>query len=262
MKFRALLILVVLSTALAAQDLKWERSMPWPGEEMEADNLGFLYSVQGSEVQKLDARGKLLSRYSDKSLGTISKLDVRNPMKILVFYRDFNTVVFLDNMLNPSGDRLVLENLGIQRAYDACASFDNGFWVFDSDALQLLRFTGNLEPVVRTGNLRSQLGGDFRVSRMWERENRLLVGCANGDVLVFDVFGTYMTTWHQDNRKTWWVQEDRSFSAQADSVFVRRFSDPMEQVFRIPDADWKACRVYRKTLWVLVGNTLKTYLFP
>ena len=39
-------------------------------------------------------------QYQNLSLGKISKVDILNPLKVLVFYANFNTVVLLDSQLN------------------------------------------------------------------------------------------------------------------------------------------------------------------
>lgn len=41
-----------------------------------------------------------LFQYQNPQLGKIKKVDILNPLKIIVFYEDFNTVVVLDNQLN------------------------------------------------------------------------------------------------------------------------------------------------------------------
>jgi hypothetical protein len=38
--------------------------------------------------------------YQNFSLGKITKVDLQNPLKIVLFYENFNTVVTLDNQLN------------------------------------------------------------------------------------------------------------------------------------------------------------------
>ena len=41
-----------------------------------------------------------LMQYQNVSLGTITKIDILNPLKVIVFYEEFNTVIALDNQLN------------------------------------------------------------------------------------------------------------------------------------------------------------------
>ena len=76
------------------------------------DKLGNLYTVAGDEISKYDQNGKFLQKNSIKSLGKITSLDVTNPLKILVFYKDYNKIVFIDNMLAQSGNLIDLSAMG------------------------------------------------------------------------------------------------------------------------------------------------------
>ena len=40
--------------------------------------------------------------YKNISLGKITKVDLQNPLKIVLFYENFNTAVLLDNQLNET----------------------------------------------------------------------------------------------------------------------------------------------------------------
>lgn len=62
------------------------------------DNLGANYFVTDNAFYKEKER-KLL-QYQNISFGKIDKADLINPMNLLLFYKDFNAVVFLDNQLN------------------------------------------------------------------------------------------------------------------------------------------------------------------
>ena len=41
-------------------------------------------------------------QYKNVSLGKPTKIDIQNPLKIMLFYENFNTVVILDNQLNET----------------------------------------------------------------------------------------------------------------------------------------------------------------
>lgn len=41
-----------------------------------------------------------LWQYKNLSLGKITKIDLQNPLKIVLFYEGFNSVILLDNQLN------------------------------------------------------------------------------------------------------------------------------------------------------------------
>lgn len=62
------------------------------------DSFGFYYQIKNNVFSKI--KGKELFEYKNISLGKITKVDLQNPLKIVLFYEDFNTTVLLDNQLN------------------------------------------------------------------------------------------------------------------------------------------------------------------
>lgn len=62
------------------------------------DSFGFSYQIKNNVFSKM--KGKEIFEYKNVSLGNITKVDLQNPLKIVLFYEDFNTVVLLDNQLN------------------------------------------------------------------------------------------------------------------------------------------------------------------
>ena len=55
------------------------------------------YSINNNVIIK---RGNNLFEYKNVDLGKITFIDFLNPLQIIVFYKDFNTIVLLDNQLN------------------------------------------------------------------------------------------------------------------------------------------------------------------
>jgi hypothetical protein len=62
------------------------------------DSFGFSYQIKNNVFSKI--KGREIFEYKNVSLGNISKVDLQNPLKMVLFYEDFNTVVLLDNQLN------------------------------------------------------------------------------------------------------------------------------------------------------------------
>ncbi|MEC4004670.1 hypothetical protein OX283_008380 [Flavobacterium sp. SUN052] len=78
-----------------------------------------------------------LLQYQNVSLGKITKVDLTNPLKIVVFYEEFNSVVILDNQLNEIQklDFSKLETPIIAAAVGICGQ--NKLWIFNSLNQQL-----------------------------------------------------------------------------------------------------------------------------
>jgi hypothetical protein len=94
------------------------------------DVLSNLYYIENNVFFKKN-NGQLW-QYKNLSLGKISKIDLQNPLKIVVFYEDFNSVILLDNQLNEIQKiNFSTENSSIIAAAIGIAS-QNRLWVFDT----------------------------------------------------------------------------------------------------------------------------------
>ncbi|WP_163408913.1 hypothetical protein [Flavobacterium ajazii] len=62
------------------------------------DSFGFSYLIKNNVFRKI--KGNEFFEYKNISLGKITKTDILNPLKIVLFYENFNSVVLLDNQLN------------------------------------------------------------------------------------------------------------------------------------------------------------------
>lgn len=69
--------------------------------------------------------------YNNFSLGTISKVDLYNPLQLILFYQDFNTVVLLDNQLTEIY-RVNGNNLDTPISFGATGqASQNQIWFYD-----------------------------------------------------------------------------------------------------------------------------------
>lgn len=64
------------------------------------DGLENIYLIRNNVFHKKHKTE--IWEYKNPSLGTISKIDIQNPLKIVLFYKDFNTIITLDNQLNET----------------------------------------------------------------------------------------------------------------------------------------------------------------
>ena len=94
------------------------------------DVLSNLYYIENNVFFKKNK--SQLWQYKNLSLGKITKIDLQNPLKIILFYEDFNSVILLDNQLNEIQKiNFSNENSSIIAAAIGIAS-QNKLWVFDT----------------------------------------------------------------------------------------------------------------------------------
>ena len=94
------------------------------------DSFGFSYHIKNNVFRK--TKGNEVFEYKNVSLGNITKVDILNPLKIVLFYEDFNTVVLLDNQLNKMTEINFSQN-SIPIVVPAIGmSTQNQLWIFNT----------------------------------------------------------------------------------------------------------------------------------
>ena len=70
--------------------------------DFSVDNLDNIYILNSrNQVKKLNSNGDSVAVYNDvKKFGQATLIDVSNPLKLLLYYKDYATVVVLDRFLN------------------------------------------------------------------------------------------------------------------------------------------------------------------
>ncbi len=182
------------------------------------DNIGNVYTVKEDELIKYLANGKLFARYSNLKLGNITSVDATNPLKLLLYYRDFQQIVFLDNQLTANSEPISLEALGYEQTDLVCAGANNSFWIYNKQNNELLRFNETSKKIASTGNLKQILRADLKPNYMKEHNGYLFLNSPETGIYVFDIFGTFSRIISLKNLKQFEVNEDIIYY-QKDSIY-------------------------------------------
>jgi hypothetical protein len=94
------------------------------------DQFGSYYSIKNNVLHKINEKESF--EYKNPALGKITKVSLLNPLKIVLFYEAFNTVVLLDNQLNETQKINFSENsIPIVASAVEMAS-QNQLWIYNS----------------------------------------------------------------------------------------------------------------------------------
>jgi hypothetical protein len=195
----ASIIYMLLSIFFCHAQSNWEslnmiKTLDVKAKLIATDKLGNLYTVNDQEIIKFDANGQMLQKNSIKSLGNIFSIDVSNPLKILAFFRDYNKVIFLDNMLATTPNGIDLSSIAFDQATLVCTSHDNGIWLYNILNFEIVRMDPSLKITHQSGNIAQLTGNAIKPMAMFETNNRVYLCDTIQGVLIFDVFGTYIKT--------------------------------------------------------------------
>ena len=172
------------------------------------DNIGNIYTIKEEELVKYLPSGKFFARYSNLKLGNISTVDATNPLKVLLYYRDFQQIVFLDDQLTPNSQSISLEALGYEQTDLVCAGVNNSFWIYNKQNNDLIRFNEQSKKVAFTGNLKQVLRTELNPNYMTEYNGYLFLNCPETGIYVFDIFGAFSKIISIKNIKQFQVNEN------------------------------------------------------
>lgn len=137
-----LFLFLLIPTTLFAQEKMAAtllETIPLKAEHLtEVDNFGTLFYTNGNTFYKITSQQSL--NYSNVQLGNITSADAFNPLKINLFYKNFNTVVILDNRLSEIYKINFNTNQTYKNVTHISAGYDNTVWIFNQDLQHLELF--------------------------------------------------------------------------------------------------------------------------
>jgi len=254
-KFRHLTLYFILavcsSFAYFNEQIILRTIIPTEANIFTTDNLGNIYLVTKSVVEKFDVTANKLKTYSNKSLGQISSIEATNPLKIVLLYQDFSQVVYLDNMLSQSSSPVFLQSLSIPQISLVSYSYNNGLWVYNPQNFELIRLDQNLQIVQQTGNLNQLLGIPVKPSFMLEHENWLYLNDPQTGILVFDLFGTYYKTIPLKGLNKFQVEDDFIYFLNDNTLNNYNLKTLESGQRTLPDSSIIDARVQKNKLYLL-----------
>lgn len=129
--------------------------------------------------------------FFDSSLGAPDYVDVTDPFQLLVYYREYGTVLVLDRTLNELSRIDLFANPNIEQPGAIARSYDGGVWVFDDWSYQLLQIDARGEVARRTNNLRLQLREDIAPGAIFVSPLKVMLYFAEEERARLAVFTNY-----------------------------------------------------------------------
>lgn len=254
MKFvLSLLVSLLLTNYVLIKKVKVE------AEFFTTDKLGNSFVVKGHEMFKYQPNASLQYRFSNLSYGDITFVDASNPLKILVFYKDFSRIVFLDNTLSENQSPITLQDIGLEQSSIVCSSYDNGLWIYDPVNFGLYRFDQELQIQQEIKNVHQLTRETIQPNFMVEAGDWLYLNDPEKGIFVFDLFGTFfkqvpikgLTAFQVFGEEIYYYQHD-----QLNSYHVRKMS---ENKYSLPASGCKAVRSEKDRLMLLKDKELFIY---
>ncbi|MGE0566558.1 MAG: hypothetical protein AB7O73_01300 [Bacteroidia bacterium] len=222
----------------------------------EIDNLGNFILVNQNELLKYKPDGTYFNRYSNLKLGPIFSLDATNGLRLLVYYKDFQQIVFLDSQLSSNSSPVSLENLGLEQAALVCSSANNGIWVYNAANNELIRFSDNLKEMIKSGNLKQILREDISPDFMVESNGFVYLNVPDKGIYVFDIFGAFIKVISLKNLSSISIQENLIYSLKGGKFCSYDFKLFEEKCDSLGGEDAKDAAFFKGQIFWSSGNQI------
>lgn len=158
---------------------------------VEIDNLGRFYLCdEKNRLINYKATFTESYRYANNRSGQISDIDVTNPLKITVFYDDFNHVKVFDNTLT------VITEWNLSTKFvdiSACASSNDGnLWVYDPTQFRLIKTNDQGQVMLESSNVNDFGMVEVKISSIREKSNIVVLMDKEKGFYFFDNLGQYI----------------------------------------------------------------------
>lgn len=249
MKKLILILIYLLSFEINAQN----NSIEFKGRAFTTDQTGSYYEIYSNQIIKIGKNGQRQFTYSNNILGEISSVDVSNPMKIVVFFKDFSKVVVLDNTLTEQGGVLDLNEISLEETSLVCTSYNNGIWYYNPVKFQLTRIENTINITNTSANISTLLNKNIQPNFLVEFNNRVYLNDSTQGVLVFDIYGTYLKTLPIFGLTTFQVKEKYLlYVNQLGQIETYDFFTLEKLVFKpLQYANIKNVRIENQTIYII-----------
>ncbi len=161
---------------------------------MDIDMLGNIYLInERNQLKKIKPNGDSAAVYNDvKQYGNPTLIDVTNPLKVPVYYKNYSTVVVLDRFLTYRNS-INFRKENIFKVRTLATSYDNNLWIFDEQDFKLKKINDAGVVLRETNDWRQIFDTVPTPSLITDRENFVYLYDENRGFYIFDYYGSFKT---------------------------------------------------------------------
>jgi hypothetical protein len=250
-----LLILSVTSCNVKAQSdsaFKLIKIISGDIVDFTVDNLDNIYILNSrNQIKKLNANGDSVAIFNDiKKYGQASFIDVSNPLKVLLYYKDFATVVMLDRFLNIR-NTIDLRKQNILQVKAIGQSYDNKIWVYDELESKLKKIDEDGKLLLETPDFRLLLGQAPSPLKIFDEDKYVYLYDTLQGVFVFDYYGALKNNIMISRWQNFKVAGKYIFGSRGDTLYRYEIKSFLyddwkmpEQLYRSRSFNFSATRLY------------------
>ncbi len=199
------------------------------------DNLDNIYLITaGNQLKKINGNGDSVGVFNDvKRYGNLSYIDVTNPLKILLYYKSFATVVMLDRFLNIRNS-INFRKKNIFTVQSIATSYDNNIWLFDEQDYKLKKIDEDGKLLQETTDFRMLFDSVPSPTQLTDKENFVYLYDAEKGFYIFDYYGAFKNRLPFLNWKNIAVSEKNMYGFADNKLYSYELNSLTLKEYKLP----------------------------
>ncbi len=171
-------------------DFQFLKFIPGKYLSLNVDILGNIYLITvGNQLKKIKYNGDSIGVFNDvKKYGNPSYIDVSNPLKVLVYYKNFSTVLILDRWLSIR-NTINFRKQNIFSVTAIATSYDNNIWLYDEQDNKLKKIDDDGNLLQESTDLRLLVDSIPSPSNITDSDNLVYMYDRKKGFYIFDYYG-------------------------------------------------------------------------
>lgn len=253
------LLIIIISANCFAQQPKATKQIPLTAQTyIGTDSYQNNYFIDEMAFYKKGPDGNFV--FKDFSLGAIEKVDIINPLKIMLFYQQTNTVIFVDNRLNEVARFNFNASQGFTNVSAAGNAGNNRIWLFNLDTQQLELYDYRLER-----KLQSSLPINGKLKAMASNFNYCYL-LFEDKLLTYNVYGSFLSEVTvtggdlitQNDEDVWIVKNNEVFSYGEPGLHSPEKPTEIKKIL-LPEITVKQLHLTQDFLYIYDGKILHQF---
>jgi hypothetical protein len=201
-------------------------------KDFTTDNLGNIYLLTSTnQIKKVNEKGDSIAVYNDvRRYGSIYSIDASNPLKILVYYKDFSTVVVLDRLLNVR-NTIDFRKQNISQVKAITSSYDNNIWLYDELDSKIKKLDDNGRVLLESTDFRQIYQSIPSPTNLYDSDGQLYLYDPRKGLLVYDYYGAQKNNYPLTDLQDLQVIDKNTITAR-DSTHIILFKPASLQLLR------------------------------
>ncbi len=220
---------------------------------IDVDDLGNIYTTFDGQLKMFNPGGKQMLIFDDRKTGKISAIDIKNPDRVLVFYKERYKIRILDGLFKQWAEVNLTAEAGLFDVTLACLSADENIWVYSNNEKKLMKISDKGDFITKSAIVDDITGTKTQPVFLREYNQKIYLNIPRTGILEFDNQANFIRIIPLKGLVNFCVADGKICYVSGRNLKVYDIGSGMEQITRLPDL------TYISTMPDLHGNELLLY---